>query len=192
MTLSSQKRVSEMGVWFTNGFCAGLRGEEMLLIELAGTAKSLKYLNDEKLAHFELVVLGRTKGNRLSGAKFGIPVVAVTIGTNLRPGGWIKRLVLVLHEMGRKNGRLFERKLKPTKLYEYEDDFFSVLERVQSTTGAIENEVDLREEGGILRTTRRGLTAHALNMNIDTNLLKAISRWRSETQSASGHVGADM
>jgi hypothetical protein len=77
-------------------------------------------------------------------------------------------------------------------LCEYEDDFFSVLERVQSNTDTIENDVDLREEGGILCTTRRGLTAHALNMNIDTDLLKAINRWQSETQSALEHVGADM
>jgi hypothetical protein len=70
--------------------------------------KSLKYLSDEKLAHFELVGLGRTKGNRLSGAKFGIPVVAVTIGTNLRLGRWIKRLITILHETGRRNGLLFE------------------------------------------------------------------------------------
>jgi hypothetical protein len=191
-SLSAQKRVTEMGTWLVGGFCTGLRGEEMLMLELAGTAKSLKHLENEKEPHFEMVVLGRTKGNRLSGAKFGIPCVAITEGTNLRPGKWIKRLVACLHGMGRRNGRLFERKLMPTKLCEYEDDFFTVLERVQSTTNVIENDVDLREEGGILRTTRRGLSAHALNMGIDTNLLKAINRWRSETQSAAGHVGADM
>jgi hypothetical protein len=149
-------------------------------------------LNNTKEPHFELVILGRTKGNRLSGAKFGIPCVAITEGTNLRPGKWIKRLVGCLHGMGRRNGRLFERKLNLTKLCEFEDDFFTVLERVQSTTNVIENEVDLREEGGILRTTRWGLSAHALNMGIDTDLLKAINIWRSETQSAAGHVGADM
>jgi hypothetical protein len=33
-----KKRVAEMGAWFIAGFCSGLRGEEMLLIKLAGTA----------------------------------------------------------------------------------------------------------------------------------------------------------
>jgi hypothetical protein len=33
-----KKRVAEMGAWFITGFCSGLWGEEMLLIELAGTA----------------------------------------------------------------------------------------------------------------------------------------------------------
>jgi hypothetical protein len=37
------------------------------------------------------------------------------------------------------------------------------------------------------------MTAHALNMDIDKDLLlQAINRWRSETQSLVGHVGADM
>jgi hypothetical protein len=45
----------------------------MLLIELAGTANSLVRMEDVKHAHFLFVVLGRTKANQLSGAKFGVP-----------------------------------------------------------------------------------------------------------------------
>jgi hypothetical protein len=41
-----RKRISEMGAWFIGGFCTGLQGEEMLLIELAGTANSLSHLFD--------------------------------------------------------------------------------------------------------------------------------------------------
>jgi hypothetical protein len=191
-TLTGQKRIAEMGVWYTSGFTSGLRGEEMLIIELAGTANSLKYLEDPVLPSYELMVLGTTKANRLSGAKFGIPCVAVTEGTNLRPGRWIKRLVEIIHHQGRKRGRLFERKLRPARMCEFEDDFFSVLERVQATTDTIEKGVDLREEGGISRTLRRGLTSHALNMDIDPTLLTAINRWRVETSSEAGHVGAGM
>ena len=43
------KRIAEMGAWFIGGFCTGLRGEEMLLIKLAGTANSLSHLLDEKM-----------------------------------------------------------------------------------------------------------------------------------------------
>jgi hypothetical protein len=32
-----KKQVAEIGVWFIGGFCLGLRGEEMLLIEYSGT-----------------------------------------------------------------------------------------------------------------------------------------------------------
>jgi hypothetical protein len=47
-----------MGAWIIGGFCVGLRGEEMLLIEFAGTAKTLRHLLDPKLAHFFLIISG--------------------------------------------------------------------------------------------------------------------------------------
>jgi hypothetical protein len=57
--LPAQKRqIAEMGTWFIVGFCSGLRGEEMLLIELAGTARDLAFLSDVACPHFILVVSG--------------------------------------------------------------------------------------------------------------------------------------
>jgi hypothetical protein len=73
---SLKRQVAEMGTWFIVGFCSGLRGKEMLLIELAGTAQDLVFLKDDTCPHFILVVSGRTKGNQLSGAKFGVPITA--------------------------------------------------------------------------------------------------------------------
>ena len=67
-TLAYKRVVAESGAWLIGGFCTGLRGEEMLLIEFAGTQKSLQHIRDEKNAHFSFVILGRTKGNRMSGA----------------------------------------------------------------------------------------------------------------------------
>jgi hypothetical protein len=81
-----KKRVAKMGAWFIAGFCSGLRGEEMLLIKLAGTAQDLAFLSDEVCPHFVFVVSGQTKRNQLSGAKFGVPIAARTEGTNLQPG----------------------------------------------------------------------------------------------------------
>jgi hypothetical protein len=62
-SLQTQKRVAEMGVWFIVEFCVGLRGEDMVLIEFAGTKKSLKYLQDQKNPHSCLCISGRTKAN---------------------------------------------------------------------------------------------------------------------------------
>jgi hypothetical protein len=83
----------------------------MLLIEFAGTANSLKHMNDA-LPHFVLVILGRTKGNQLSGSKFGIPCRI-----------WVAQLVPLMKEAGVTGGRLFQRVLTPSKLFEFEHDF---------------------------------------------------------------------
>jgi hypothetical protein len=166
VTPSARKRVAEMGAWFVAGFCTGIRGEEKLLIEHAGTAKSLKHLSDAVDPHFEFVISGRTKGNQMSSNKFAVPCVGVTEGTALRPGIWVERLVVVvLRETGIKGGHLFTRRLLPAKLLEFEDDFFMIHEKVQDTTILVSKDMDVRAEYGISRSTWRGVTAaHARNM----------------------------
>ena len=88
----TKRQVAQMGAWFVAGFCSGLRGEEMLLIELAGTARKLDFRTDKDCPHFVFVVSGTTKGSRLSGAKFGVPIAWTTEGTGLKPGKWVERL----------------------------------------------------------------------------------------------------
>jgi hypothetical protein len=185
-SLQAQKRVAEMGVWFIVEFCVGLRGEEMVLIEFAGTKKSLKYLQDQKNPHFRLCISGRTKGNHTSGNKFAIPCVSKTEGSGLQPGKWIVRLVRVLEAMGVDDGPLFRRKLKPTRLVEYADDFFRIIEKVQATTDLIDNEVCVRDEYGEERTLRRSATAHAKNMGVSDDVVHANNRWRMEHNSRVG------
>jgi hypothetical protein len=151
-SVAQKKKVAEMGTWFIGGFCTGLRGEEMLLIELAGTANSLCNMTRAKNAHFLFVILGRTKGNQMSGAVFAIPCAPVTEGTHLRPGRWVKRLVGIIHSSGRRTGRLFARRLRVSKMHEFANDFFTVLEKVQVATDLIPAELVIRDECGISRT----------------------------------------
>jgi hypothetical protein len=62
--LEQQKYVAEMGmVWFVVGFCSGLQGEYMILIEQASTVNSLSHLKDAE-PWFKVVVSGPTKGNQ--------------------------------------------------------------------------------------------------------------------------------
>ena len=178
--VADRLRIAEMGTWFVVGFCTGLRGEEMLMIELEGTAQQLRFLRDPALPHFLLQIRGRTKSSQLAGSSFQMPCIAVTDGTQLRPGRWIERLITVLREKGRRSGRLFQRKLAAPRLVEFEDDWYNVLEKVQRDTDLIDKDLDLRDKAGILRSLRRGVTAHAINMRVDTDLTRAINRWRTE------------
>eukprot|EP00978_Attheya_sp_CCMP212_P035058 scaffold150512_cov62-Attheya_sp.AAC.1 len=185
------KRVAEMGVWYVAGFCSGLRGEEMILIERAGTINSLVHLNDPE-PWFKLVVSGPTKGSQLSGSKFAVPIVGTTSGSHLKPGKWVKRLGTILQEEGSKNARLFTRRLNPPKLFEFEEDFFRVLEKVQATTEFISSNAVVTKLFGILRSSRRGVTTHARNMGVDEKLLHVFNRWRQEMHAAGGVANLDM
>jgi hypothetical protein len=186
-------KIAQMGAWFIAGFCAGLRGEEMLLIELAGTARKLEeFLTDSSCPHFVFVVSGKTKGNQLSGAKFGVPVAATTEGTHLMPGKWVSRLCSLMSLAGDTTGRLFRRRLKPTRLFEFEHDFFKLLREVQSTTDLIDGTMDIESSFGIFRSTRRGMTAHARNMKVSKDDLNTFNRWSHEMNSQTGVARLDM
>jgi hypothetical protein len=77
-------------------FCTGLRGEEMfLLVDLAGTTKSIKRFMKEDAMDpcFHMHIVGRTKGNQKDMKPFAAPCVKVTEGRGLGPGVWVKQLV---------------------------------------------------------------------------------------------------
>jgi hypothetical protein len=159
-TKMDQKWISEMGAWISGGVCMELRGEEMLLIVLFSTAKSVSQFmkKDSPDPHFKFVIIGRTKGVQEDGHKFAIPCIKETQGTHLRPGVWLERLLWVKKEMGQTHGKLFTRNLRRARLCEFEDDFYRMIERIQDTTELVPPEVDVRNEYGFPRTTRRTAT----------------------------------
>jgi hypothetical protein len=191
---TERKRVSEMGTWIIGGVCTGLRGEEMLLIDLFSTAKSIDQTMTKSASdpHFKFVIIGRTKGIQEDGHKFAIPCVKETLGTHLRPGVWVERLISVKRNMGQTHGKLFTRNLRRAKLCEFEDDFYRMIERIQDTTDLIPPDIDVRSKYGLPRTTRRTATAHARNMRLPKDLMDAIHRWGKEMNAKTGVPRLDM
>jgi hypothetical protein len=154
--------------------------------------KNPKHLRDAVDPHFKFAVSGRTKGNQMSSHKFAIPCVNETDGIHLKPGIWVERLVVTLREMGIRRGRLFAHQLLPSKLLEFEEDLFKILEKVQATTTFIAKGMDVRSEYGIGRSNRRGVTAHARNMEVGREIISAINRWHEEANSSTGDPRMDM
>ena len=77
-------------------------------------------------------------------------------------------------------------------MHELANNFFTALEKVQATTDLMPADLVIQDECGILRTIRRSLTAHARNMNISSDLVNAINRWRKEASSNTGNPRLDM
>ena len=172
----------------------------MTLIELAGTSASLRLLfhpEPDLPAHFLFLVSGRTKGHQESGAKFALPCVGVT-QSGLKPGRWVYRYCMDMDKCGFRTGRLFTMgragrlQKKQPRLADFEDAFYSTLEAIQAQHNSlIPPDVVVREVYGILRSLRRGVTAHATNERIDGDLLAAINRWHSELRAHNkGRVAA--
>ena len=142
-SLDKKRKLAEMGVWFIVGFCCGLRGEEMMLVETAGTRNSFTHFNGTK-PYFKIMLSGRTKGNQVTGSKVSFPCVDRTNGNDLNPGIWMKRLVAIRDSEHDDSGRLFFRRLIPGRLSEWEFDFYNLLEAIQETTNTIERNINVQ------------------------------------------------
>jgi hypothetical protein len=97
------------------------------------------------------------------------------------------RYVTLLRGEGRRGGMLFAKSSTTVpKLCHYGEDFFGVLEDLQSTRAdLICSNVDVREQYGILRSLRRGVTGHATNMEVPEKIVNSVNRWRKEMHSDS-------
>ena len=182
-SVQAQLKVARMGLWYNGGFCSALRGEEMLIVEFAGTANSLVHLEPGRHQdpYFYFTVTGPTKSNREAGATFKIPCAGTT-KSGLKPGVWATRYINLLRTMGVEGGYLFSKhEGRKSRLSDFEDEFLEVLEEIQDTCPSlISPELDVRDEYGIWRSLRRGATSHATNCKIPETLIYLINRWRLE------------
>jgi hypothetical protein len=133
-----------------------LRGEEMLIVELAGMANSLvnlKSVPHRPNPYFYFEVNGPTKGHGDQGAKLKIPCAGIT-KTGLRPGQWVERFVGVWRASGVGGVFLFGKHGgRHSRLSDFKEEFLELVEEVQgSRSDLIETSLDVREEFGIWRS----------------------------------------
>jgi hypothetical protein len=86
--------------------------------------------------------------------------------------------------------RFMEATLGIATLFEFENNFFVLLEQVQAQTTHIDKEMDHREAYGIMRLLRRGLTSHTKNRGIPEEDLKGFKQWWSEIKTGNGRSRA--
>ena len=72
-----------------------------------------------------------------------------------------------------------------------EENFFSTLEEYagsqeNTVTKLIPETLNIREECGLWRSLRRGVTAHAINQKVDPLLIHQINHWRTEMNNQAG------
>ena len=70
---------------------------------------------------------------------------------------------------------------------EYEEEFYLALEEVQaSRPDLIEPDVDVRDEFGLFRSSRRGVMIHSMNKAVPENVRRTLNCWRTEMNSKTG------
>jgi hypothetical protein len=165
--------------FYMNGFCAGLRGEELPMTSLGAVGKYLYHPQTPGLEHLTLAMKGRIKGEFQEEQCHLIPIVAVT-RSGLRPRLWMIRVVEAYREMGKVQGWVYrDANGAPAKQGAFEAEFFEILREIQvRRPELIHPDVDVPDVYGMSRSLRRGYTTHATNRNILDADIKRLARWR--------------
>lgn len=188
-----QQNVTTVAAWFLLGFCCGLRGEEMLFIETAGTRRTVVDDWSESQDSFEVIITGKTKGNQVRGRRFGIPCAWETEGSGLKPGLWTRRLIRSKERSGVLWQYLFQNQNSTLKVGSYKDMFLGALALGQARGfQGIKEQANVYDEYGILRSLRRGVTAHARNVGVPGEIINSVNRWRKHANSQTGAPRLDM
>jgi hypothetical protein len=191
-TGTEKRSVSEMGVLFVICFCLGLRGEEVLLIDIAGCRKNIEATRAHARPHVLIALWGRFK--QTPGECYHLMPVVEKTASGLRAGDWLARLLESLERQGITSGKLLQgRRGEAVKLTKYADGFYTCLEHVQVTRpDLIEADIDVREDYGLSRSCRRGVTTHARNIGIPEGVIQANNRWRKEESARGGRPWLTM
>jgi hypothetical protein len=190
--IQRKREIVMLGSLLVIGFCDGLRGNELFLVE----ASSLCYYGDkgeqEGRAHVVIPLMGRFKGE--TGERNVLrPLVKVT-ASGIEINRWVSRLIRVLKVEGRqdrsKPGPAFCDDKGDVLAYSFMNGLFhQELIRIQDThSDKIPPDVEVGENYNIYRLLRRGATSRATELNYSETIINLNNRWRT-TQSNKGKGG---
>jgi hypothetical protein len=180
-----QKRILFPALFCVVAFCCALRGEEVPMMSLSGTANHLNEGLQHRNQHVVVALVGRFK-NETSEQCHLMPLVVVT-ATGMEPGKWVRRMVEWYAEVGITTGWVFRKgDIRPdiqsekSRQSDYEIDILSEIDTIRTEVpGIVGINVDVFEEYGLSRSFRRGSDTHAGNQGVAAIDVERNNRWRS-------------
>ena len=177
--LEEKHRISELGVILCTGFCAALRGEEIMKLTMDETLEYMEAGLRHEIPHIPMALKGRFKGE--TGIKRHImPIVTIT-ESGINNAFWYTALFQCKERMGYKGGFLLGHSWnEEPKLQNYSDKFYELIEEIQVLKPDLVGlNVNVREEYGLSRSLRRGATTRALEAGVEAEVIELNNRWRS-------------
>jgi hypothetical protein len=178
-TMVKRKEIVEIACFLVLSFCLGLRGEEVVKMDIAGF---LTYYeagrSHPEHPHVMVPLLGRFKGE--TGERWHLLPIVWRTRSGIAAGIWASRLKVSLEERRRLNGFVFsDKKGKQAKASTLEPSFFAQLNWVRTRyPDLFPPNVNIEDDYGIPRSGRRGSSTEAANQGVPSEIIEMICRWR--------------
>jgi hypothetical protein len=161
-------------------YVLGLRGEELPLMDLAGTRiNTAKGKVHPRTKHGVVALLGRFKNE--IGEKYHLMPVPMETDSGLKPMVWLDRMLGWYEEAGIESGPVFRtRRGECGKYGDYEHGFLTRMGKVQLAKPELFAKPDSNvfDEYSLGRSGRRSATGRALNIRLDSTIIDTNNRWR--------------
>jgi hypothetical protein len=172
-----------LAVYVAAGFLGGLRGEEVVTMDLIGVrthfADGLRW----KLPHVTIPMYGRFKGE--DGTKWLLVPVVTETKSGILMAHWMERLLEAYNKRGIVGGWVFRRWPGKAKgrISDFDPLFHDALRRVQrENPDLIKPDVDVADAYSLRRSLRRGSTTHAKNRDVPLEHIECNNRWRKQAR----------
>jgi len=144
-----------VGAYMVSCFCASLRGNEGLMMDLLGLQRNLHYGHEDvEDLHVVFALLGRFKNE--VGEQYHLILVASVTQSGLEPRKWIERLVSLHTCQGWTSGLAFcDKHGNVEKMFIYEDIMMDILCKIQELhPNLIPLDIEVRAMYGVFRSLR--------------------------------------
>ena len=186
-------REMEAAMFFIISCYGGFRGYETVWTDLAALAYDLAYCEDnDDSSAVAWPVAGRFKNQRGRWGCYYIPIAGVT-GSGVRIFEWTQRFVYRLRLEGRTSGWAFQREDGSRAFAsDYADDIYTKLERLQDETNLIEDDCDVRNAFGMMRSGRRFFDTECINKGVSKTDIEFQCRWVADRAAGGRTVQRSM
>jgi len=172
-----------LAVYVAGGFLGGLRGEEVLKMDLLGFRKHFAGGLKWKVPHVTIAMHGRFKGE--DGTKWLLVPVVPETPSGIKMGVWMGRMLDTYEAMGILHGWVFRRLPGQVqgRIADFDPLFHEALRWVQrETPDLIKPELDVADAYSLRRSLRRGSTTHAKNREVLAEHIECNNRWRKQAR----------
>jgi hypothetical protein len=178
-TIEIRKEIVEIAIFLVAAYGLGLRGEEVVKLDVAGFLTYFEAGRDHRtLPHVMVTLLGRFKGE--TGERWHLLPIVWKTRSGIEVGVWATRLRESLLERNRLNGFVFANSRgKQVKASTLEPRFYTLLHWVKIRFSSLfPPNLTIEDDFGIPRSCRRGSSTEAANQGVDSTIIDMICRWR--------------
>ena len=174
-----------------SGYYGGLRGEEVVRIDLGLILKHWKESVNHEVQHVPLMLVGRFK--QVDGEKVFCQPLSFTTQGGMKIGLWFERALQMFIQYNIKSGPFFRVGVgKRASIADLDVQFRSLLKIVQIKFPNVINDGEDLEDYSMHISARRGATAEAQNSGIPESVIVANNRWRKRFRSKGLTPGMSM